>query len=520
MKGRLGIGLVIAAALLLVPASASATLIQVTSTADSGGDCTLRNAIIASNGIVSAGACPAGQASPVVDTIDLSGAGAGPITLGGPLPDIADDVNIVGPGSGLLSVDGANAHQPFSIPSGKTVSISGLTISQGLCDDACGGKGGAINNNGTLTLTDVGVVDSSASDAGGVIAAAEGGGIENNASGTLHLTLSTVTGNNVTASGASTQNGASGGGIMNFGTLTLDRSTVQDNDATGTGTIAASETNVSGGGIDLAGPTTLTRSTVSGNTVTAGNGGTSNDAHGGGIATFNAGSVALTLDRTTVTGNTATASGTASSASGGGINSQGSSLTVTSSTISGNSAAVESNLLLAAITTQFKNTIVSNPLGGGANCSGADSGSLGFNIEDTDTCGFGQPSDQPSTDPLLDTTLANNGGLTKTLALLSGSPAIEAGNTVGETTDQRGLLRPSDVAAVPTKAGSDGSDIGAFEVQGQPFPGPPKPVLPVQPVPPAATPVVPTTTKKKCKKKRKHRSAAAAKKKCHKKKKK
>ena len=54
--------------------------------------------------------------------------------------------------------------------------------------------------------------------------------------------------------------------------------------------------------------------------------------------------------------------------------------------------------------------------------------------------------------PLLDP-LANNGGLTQTHALLSGSPAIDA-STTGEATDQRGVTRPQ----------GTNYDIGAFEV--------------------------------------------------------
>jgi hypothetical protein len=54
--------------------------------------------------------------------------------------------------------------------------------------------------------------------------------------------------------------------------------------------------------------------------------------------------------------------------------------------------------------------------------------------------------------------LASNGGLTLTHALLTDSPAIDAGdNTGAPTTDQRGATRPKD---------GDGSaivDIGAFE---------------------------------------------------------
>ena len=62
--------------------------------------------------------------------------------------------------------------------------------------------------------------------------------------------------------------------------------------------------------------------------------------------------------------------------------------------------------------------------------------------------------------------LAMNGGPTPTHALLPGSIAVDAGQSFGLTTDQRGLTRPCDLDAVSNAAGGDGSDSGAFEVQG------------------------------------------------------
>jgi hypothetical protein len=96
--------------------------------------------------------------------------------------------------------------------------------------------------------------------------------------------------------------------------------------------------------------------------------------------------------------------------------------------------------------------------------------SEGFNLignGDTAT-GFGATGDQVGTsgsprDPLLGP-LQNNGGPTDTLALLQNSPAIDAGLSFGLTTDQRDQPRPSDHPGIPNAAGSDGADIGAFEV--------------------------------------------------------
>jgi len=65
------------------------------------------------------------------------------------------------------------------------------------------------------------------------------------------------------------------------------------------------------------------------------------------------------------------------------------------------------------------------------------------------------PSDTIFADPLL-APLADNGGLTPTHALLSGSPAIDAGDDGGWDTDQRGTGYPRVLNAH--------ADIGAYEV--------------------------------------------------------
>ena len=67
-------------------------------------------------------------------------------------------------------------------------------------------------------------------------------------------------------------------------------------------------------------------------------------------------------------------------------------------------------------------------------------------------------------DPLLGP-LQANGGRTPSLALMSGSPAIDAGNSFGLATDQRGDPRPVDFPGAADAPGGEGADIGAFEVQ-------------------------------------------------------
>ena len=96
--------------------------------------------------------------------------------------------------------------------------------------------------------------------------------------------------------------------------------------------------------------------------------------------------------------------------------------------------------------------------------------SSGFNLVGrTDgSTGFNASTDQSGTNaaPLLAQlgALANNGGPTDTMAPLPDSPAVDAGNAFGLTTDQRGVARPVEIAGLPNAPGGDGSDIGAVEL--------------------------------------------------------
>jgi hypothetical protein len=59
--------------------------------------------------------------------------------------------------------------------------------------------------------------------------------------------------------------------------------------------------------------------------------------------------------------------------------------------------------------------------------------------------------------------LQDNGGPTRTHALLSGSFAIDKGHSSGSSADQRNFIRLVDNPATSNAVGGDGGDIGAFE---------------------------------------------------------
>lgn len=86
------------------------------------------------------------------------------------------------------------------------------------------------------------------------------------------------------------------------------------------------------------------------------------------------------------------------------------------------------------------------------NCSGTIT-DAGHNLSSDASSAFTNAGSLNNSDPKLGP-LADNGGSTRTMALLPGSPAIDAGDTTAApATDQRGGFRPAGLAA----------DIGAYE---------------------------------------------------------
>ena len=274
----------------------------------------------------------------------------------------------------------------------------------------------------------------------GAEAGSPGGGIFNN--GTLTLTNSLISDNSSGIFNRATLtlikskvSANTGRGITNFGggTLTLHSSTVSDN---------------SRGGLDLGSGshTTLIDSTVSDNTANI----------GGGIL-VNLLRTTLTLTNTTISGNTATNSG-------GGIYLMRDNIILANTTITGNTARTAGGVFNSehgstpSVTT--KNSIIAgNSASIRPDCQGIIK-SLGHNlIGDATGCSFTPDTGDivgtrgTVVDPLLGT-LADNGSPTFTHALMDGSPAIDAGdNSTCPDTDQRGTSRPQGAAC----------DIGAYE---------------------------------------------------------
>jgi hypothetical protein len=162
-------------------------------------------------------------------------------------------------------------------------------------------------------------------------------------------------------------------------------------------------------------------------------------------------------------------------------------------TVAGNHAAPGASLLsgvnVGALSSTtlglgMQSSIIADPGTTGPDCGGPVQ-SHGNNVSSDLSCGLGQSSDRQNVDPMLGP-LANNGGPTDTLALLAGSPAIDAGGTCTGT-DQRGQSRAQGMTC----------DAGAFESVFTAPPvvtsPPPGPVTVTTPAPPPPPPVTVTT---------------------------
>jgi len=418
---RLLVLLAVAAA--CVPAAAAANPYPVTNTADSG-EGSLRQAILAANSHMGLDSIPID----VIGTIGLETA----------LPTITDDVAIVGPGAGQVTVrrEAALDFRIFDFAPTVTASLSGVTVANGREQAGAGIR----NGSGSLTLTGVVVTGNRAVTEGGEQAVVRAGGILS--SGPLTLRESHIHDNLVVASNGSKQTVATGGGVETFGALTVERSTVSDNHVEALGEGGQQVVAKGGGLLVLGGPVAIRESTVSGNSILAAEGTSQNVAWGGGV--------------------------------------QGSGVELTGSTVTGNSIASDESALGANLqhfaTTVVRNSIVSRPLGDATSCNGLIA-SGGFNIDEDGSCNFAGSGDQEGVNPGLDPVLRANGGATPTHALFENSPALDRGSAFGSAVDQRGLKRPVDLATVANAAGGDGADIGAFEAQGFPPPPPPAVVI-------------------------------------------
>ena len=396
--------------------------------------------------------------------ITFSNGLTGTITLTNGELLVSRNVTILGPGANVVVVSGNNLSRVFNVTNGVTAAIAGLSIVNGRSpvpfSTGANSLGGGILNSGSLALSNcllsgnvaVGGIGtlSSPGGIGGTGGAGWGGGIFNGSNLFLYgctFRTNTARGGNG-GGGYSTPNGAAspghgggaghgiGGGLYNTGAVQIVNCTFWGNLAGGgTGGYGGNDDSYScltpgnggpggtgfGGAMEILGTCTMTNCTLSGNSATNGAGG------GGGYSISDSGYCQFGTNG--AAGSGPTGGGLhAGSALGGVIN------TIIAANTGGTSPDVS-----GAITSRGHNLI------------GATNGSSGWLASDV------KGTVATPTNALLGP-LQDNGGPTPTLALLTGSRAIDAGDDIATNslaTDQRGLLRLFGTHV----------DIGAYEAQ-------------------------------------------------------
>ena len=319
----------------------------------------------------------------------------------------------------------------------------------------------------------------------------------------VHLNRLLITGGNVTGSG---------GGVLNAGTLTITNCVIEGNNANGASGI--------GGGIRSTNTLTIMNSTISGNASIAGTSGglsfagaeliigystiAGNSSFGNGGGMNISATVAVNIRNSTISNNTAgassggfftnrgvivhttisgnTANGALATDGGGGVRIQAGAgnMTFLSCTITGNSApnsaaGARSGIWLESGSLQLLNSIVAANAaqdiqrdGTGA-IQASDFNLIGENtsVELDFPAGLPAGTNYVGTnaaplDPALGP-LTNNGGRTKTHALIAGSQAIDKGQSFSSLGDQRGFFRVVDHPEIPNAPTGNGGDIGAYE---------------------------------------------------------
>ena len=408
--------------------------------ADPGTDglISLREAIAAANNTAGADTITFDQSGTILlDAVDndTDGNNAAPALTG----ELTIDGDLDDDGIPDVTLDANQTARVFHVGLGASATMDGLVITGGNADPGGpfgtffpGADGGAIDNNGTLTVRNSVITGNSALDDCGAISSY--GNVTNGAAVTI--INSTISGNTAGGNGGALSNASftsPNPPAANSAVMTITNSTISGNTANVGGGIASLGQNS-----DNSAVVNVVNSTISGNAAVFGGGGIYNR---GQTSTLGA---TIHITSSTITQNEVTNEG---SSAGGilnlnvGVGADTARVTVSNSIIAENIATVHPDLRQA-------NATNSPIVDGGNNLIGIDS--QGIFTTSTLVGSIATPLD-----PLLDP-LANNGGLTQTHALVFDSPAINAGsNPDGLTTDQRGpgFARTSGTA----------TDIGAFE---------------------------------------------------------
>jgi hypothetical protein len=329
----------------------------------------------------------------------------------------------------------------------------------GFSDGGADAWGGALYVVGEqATLTRVRVKDSRLTATAGVQATTLGGGMYvESPSSALTVTGSTISGNEIAATGGISLGETQGGGIEAAGSASILRSTISANAARATST--GQDAVAGGGGIRARGPLQVKSSTVSGNIVrgTSTASGSEAFATGGGISVEAPTGTSVILNSTitlnSARGFTSLTPGALANVDGGGINASATGLRMTNVTVARNSVGGAAMIMsirgggvvVNSATVELRGSVLAgNTAPDGPDCGGPVT-SLGYNlVASTAGCTFTAHGTDKQNRPAKLGTFGLHGGPTKTIPLLRSSPALNAipKSACAVPRDQRGVKRP------------------------------------------------------------------------------
>jgi hypothetical protein len=368
-------------------------------------------------------------------------------------------------GGGVAAVQNGSVAMASSTISDNSVDASTTqTAPTGAVLEA--GGGGLLVLSGTSVINSTTIEDNSAGVTGAATTEGDGGGVLalNPLVGGLIIQRSQVSFN--------TAGSGLGGGVVavDTGSTTLQSDTINGNTATAAPG-AGGDASGSGGGVFGSGTTSITNTTLDGNQADLVGGGlvetgglltgdtVSYNFAGSGAGLYAAPFVAVSPPTQILN---STFAGNHAQGPGGGIVANAVGVDLNYSTVTANSGSLGSGIYVAPGSTSSPDSSVNvtgSIVSGNVtdDCASAFYGSVvnssGYNLLGSTCTNDPAPTDLVGVDAALGS-LANNGGPTQTVALLPGSPAINAGGGPNcPSTDQRGEYRPQGRAC----------DIGAFE---------------------------------------------------------
>lgn len=424
---------------------------------NTAGNCSIRAAVNASNATPGAIVIPAGTYAMTSTSTNDDANANGDF-------DVATSTSIYGAGRGVTIIDAPSNDRVFDFinpaqgisGSGQTNLVADLSLI-GPGNPATGGTG-AYTFGGALARSRAASTANITTFARVELANAYTTNLGDSGSFQAGGALQIVAHGQILDSDIHDNTARNGGGVaLLTGAAPYDirRTTIRNNLATNTNASTSSAAN-GGGGILASTGVTIVDSTIANNRA---------NTDGGGIVYGNIGVATLAkgdIRSTTIAGNVADADGDAVGAGGGLRVARNAGINLYNDILSGNTSGT------AAVVDDCTGTTpaAASPSLTGYNVVGVFSGGA---------CAFAAGNhDQTGVDPLLGA-LADNGGGVMTMALGSGSPAIDAADPAG-CKDNLGRTLASDERGMARVAGLR-CDAGAFELASLTVPAPDMPVL-------------------------------------------